>query len=312
MNSTRISELFDIQYPIVQGGMVWVSGYKLAAAVSNAGGLGLIGAGSMYPDVLRTHIQKCKKATSKPFGVNVPMLYPNIDEIIAILIEEEVKIVFTSAGNPNLWTSHLKKHGITVVHVVSSIKFALKAQAAGVDAVVAEGFEAGGHNGREESTTFTLIPMVKEQLHIPLIAAGGIATGRGMLAALVLGADGVQVGSRFAASLESSAHIDFKKKVVAVSEGETVLTLKEIAPVRMIKNEFYTQIKKLHQEHKSVEDLKKLLGKRRLKRGMFEGDLVDGMLEIGQVAGLIHKIQSAKEIVEEMVKEYKEVLQEKF
>ena len=222
MNSTRISQLFDIQYPIVQGGMVWVSGYKLAAAVSNAGGLGLIGAGSMYPDVLRTHIQKCKKATSKPFGVNVPMLYPNIDEIIAILIEEEVKIVFTSAGNPNLWTSHLKKHGITVVHVVSSIKFALKAQAAGVDAVVAEGFEAGGHNGREESTTFTLIPMVKEQLHIPLIAAGGIATGRGMLAALVLGADGVQVGSRFAASLESSAHIDFKKKVVAVSEGETV------------------------------------------------------------------------------------------
>ena len=312
MNSTRITQLFDIQYPIVQGGMVWVSGYKLAAAVSNAGGLGLIGAGSMYPDVLRTHIQKCKKATSKPFGVNVPMLYPNIDEIIAILIEEEVKIVFTSAGNPNLWTSHLKKHGITVVHVVSSIKFALKAQAAGVDAVVAEGFEAGGHNGREESTTFTLIPMVKEQLHIPLIAAGGIATGRGMLAALVLGADGVQVGSRFAASLESSAHIDFKKKVVAVSEGETVLTLKEIAPVRMIKNEFYTQIKKLHQEHKSVEDLKKLLGKRRLKRGMFEGDLVDGMLEIGQVAGLIHKIQSAKEIVEEMVKEYKEVLQEKF
>lgn len=312
MNSTRITQLFDIQYPIVQGGMVWVSGYKLAAAVSNAGGLGLIGAGSMYPDVLRTHIQKCKKATSKPFGVNVPMLYPNIDEIIAIIIEEEVKIVFTSAGNPNLWTSHLKKHGITVVHVVSSIKFALKAQAAGVDAVVAEGFEAGGHNGREESTTFTLIPMVKEQLHIPLIAAGGIATGRGMLAALVLGADGVQVGSRFAASLESSAHIDFKKKVVAVSEGETVLTLKEIAPVRMIKNEFYTQIKKLHQEHKSVEDLKKLLGKRRLKRGMFEGDLVDGMLEIGQVAGLIHKIQSAKEIVEEMVKEYKEVLQEKF
>ena len=312
MNSTRITQLFDIQYPIVQGGMVWVSGYKLAAAVSNAGGLGLIGAGSMYPDVLRTHIQKCKKATSKPFGVNVPMLYPNIDEIIAILIEEEVKIVFTSAGNPNLWTSHLKKHGITVVHVVSSIKFAMKAQTAGVDAVVAEGFEAGGHNGREESTTFTLIPMVKEQLHIPLIAAGGIATGRGMLAALVLGADGVQVGSRFAASLESSAHIDFKKKVVAVSEGETVLTLKEIAPVRMIKNEFYTQIKKLHQEHKSVEDLKKLLGKRRLKRGMFEGDLVDGMLEIGQVAGLIHKIQSAKEIVEEMVKEYKEVLQEKF
>ena len=312
MNSTRITQLFDIQYPIVQGGMVWVSGYKLAAAVSNAGGLGLIGAGSMYPDVLRTHIQKCKKATSKPFGVNVPMLYPNIDEIIAILIEEEVKIVFTSAGNPNLWTSHLKKHGITVVHVVSSIKFAMKAQTAGVDAVVAEGFEAGGHNGREESTTFTLIPMVKEQLQIPLIAAGGIATGRGMLAALVLGADGVQVGSRFAASLESSAHIDFKKKVVDVSEGETVLTLKEIAPVRMIKNEFYTQIKKLHQEHKSVEDLKKLLGKRRLKRGMFEGDLVDGMLEIGQVAGLIHKIQSAKEIVDEMVKEYKEAIQEKF
>lgn len=312
MIHAAITKLFGIKYPIVQGGMVWVSGYKLAAAVSNAGGLGLIGSGSMYPDVLRTHIQKCKKATDKPFGVNIPMLYPNIEEIIQIIIEEKVPIVFTSAGNPALWTAHLKKHGITVVHVVSSVKFALKAQAAGVDAVVAEGFEAGGHNGREESTTFTLIPMVKEQLNIPLIAAGGIATGRGMLAAMVLGADGVQVGSRFAASIESSAHIDFKQRVVATSEGDTILTLKEIAPVRMIKNEFYGKIEAHHAAHKSVEELKELLGKRRLKRGMFEGDLKDGMLEIGQVAGLIHSIESAKDIVDDMVNEYLKVRGEKF
>lgn len=307
MISSRITELFDIQYPIVQGGMVWVSGYKLAAAVSNAGGLGLIGSGSMYPDVLRVHIQKCKKATDKPFGVNIPMLYPNMEEIIAIIIEEKVPIVFTSAGNPKLWTTHLKKHGITVVHVVSSVKFALKAQAAGVDAVVAEGFEAGGHNGREESTTFTLIPMVKEQLKIPLIAAGGIATGRGMLAAMALGADGVQVGSRFAISKESSAHIDFKKRVLDTSEGDTILTLKEIAPVRMIKNEFYAKVAALKENHKTVDDLKALVGKRRLKRGMFEGDLVDGMLEIGQVAGLLNAIESAGAIVDDMVKEYHQV-----
>ncbi len=307
MISSRITELFDIQYPIVQGGMVWVSGYKLAAAVSNAGGLGLIGSGSMYPDVLRVHIQKCKKATDKPFGVNIPMLYPNMEEIIAIIIEEKVPIVFTSAGNPKLWTTHLKKHGITVVHVVSSVKFALKAQAAGVDAVVAEGFEAGGHNGREESTTFTLIPMVKEQLKIPLIAAGGIATGRGMLAAMALGADGVQVGSRFAISKESSAHIDFKKRVLDTSEGDTILTLKEIAPVRMIKNEFYAKVAALKENNKTVDDLKALVGKRRLKRGMFEGDLVDGMLEIGQVAGLLNAIESAGAIVDDMVKEYHQV-----
>lgn len=307
MISSRITELFDIQYPIVQGGMVWVSGYKLAAAVSNAGGLGLIGSGSMYPDVLRVHIQKCKKATDKPFGVNIPMLYPNMEEIIAIIIEEKVPIVFTSAGNPKLWTTHLKKHGITVVHVVSSVKFALKAQAAGVDAVVAEGFEAGGHNGREESTTFTLIPMVKEQLKIPLIAAGGIATGRGMLAAMALGADGVQVGSRFAISKESSAHIDFKKRVLDTSEGDTILTLKEIAPVRMIKNEFYAKVAALRENNKTVDDLKALVGKRRLKRGMFEGDLVDGMLEIGQVAGLLNAIESAGAIVDDMVKEYHQV-----
>jgi enoyl-[acyl-carrier protein] reductase II len=307
MITSRITKLFNIRYPIVQGGMVWVSGYKLAAAVSNAGGLGLIGSGSMYPDMLRTHIQKCKRATDKPFGVNIPMLYPNMEEIIAIIIEEKVPIVFTSAGNPKLWTSHLKEHGIIVVHVVSSVKFALKAQAAGVDAVVAEGFEAGGHNGREESTTFTLIPMVKEQLKIPLIAAGGIATGRGMLAAMALGADGVQVGSRFAISKESSAHIDFKKRVLDTSEGDTILTLKEIAPVRMIKNEFYAKVAALRENNKTVEDLKALVGKRRLKRGMFEGDLVDGMLEIGQVAGLLNAIESAGAIVDDMVKEYQQV-----
>ena len=304
MIASKITELFHIKYPIVQGGMVWMSGYKLASAVSNAGGLGLIGSGSMYPDVLRTHIQKCKKATDKPFGVNIPMLYPNIEEIIQIIIEEGVKIVFTSAGNPKLYTSILKEQGITVVHVVSSVKFALKAQEAGVDAVVAEGFEAGGHNGREESTTFTLIPMVKEKVTIPIIAAGGIATGRAMLAAQVLGADGVQVGSRFAASVESSGHEKFKKKVIETAEGDTMLTLKEIAPVRMIKNEFYAKIEKLHAEGKGVEELKALVGKRRLKKGMFEGDLVDGVLEIGQVAGLIHSIETAKEIIDSMVQEY--------
>jgi enoyl-[acyl-carrier protein] reductase II len=308
----RITQLFNIKYPIIQGGMIWNSGYKLASAVSNAGGLGLIGAGSMYPDVLREHIQKCKAATDKPFGVNVPMLYPNIEEIIQIIIDEGVKIVFTSAGNPKTWTNHLKSHGITVVHVVSSSKFALKAQEAGVDAVVAEGFEAGGHNGREETTTFTLIPMVKEQISIPLIAAGGIATGKGMLAAMILGADGVQMGSRFVASVESSAHDNFKQTVVDTKEGDTQLTLKELAPVRLIKNKFYNDVQELYSKCPSKEDLEMLLGKRRAKRGMFEGDLVEGELEIGQIAGLIHEVKSVREIFEMLLKEFEIAKQEVF
>ena len=300
----KITQLFKIKYPIIQGGMIWNSGYKLASAVSNAGGLGLIGAGSMYPDVLREHIQKCKLATDKPFGVNVPMLYPNIEEIINIIIEEGVKIVFTSAGNPSTWTSLLKQNGITVVHVVSSSKFALKAQEAGVDAVVAEGFEAGGHNGREETTTLTLIPMVKKHLSIPLIAAGGVATGRGMLAAMVLGADGVQVGSRFAASIESSAHENFKNTIINCKEGETQVTLKELAPVRLIKNKFYNDIQELYKTNPSIEELKLLLGRARAKRGMFEGDLVEGELEIGQISGLFEDIKSAKEIIDDMIREF--------
>jgi len=308
----KITQLFNIQYPIIQGGMIWNSGYKLASAVSNAGGLGLIGAGSMYPEVLREHIQKCKKATNKPFGVNVPMLYPNMEEIINIIVEEGVKIVFTSAGNPKTWTSFLKEKGIIVVHVVSSSKFALKAQEAGVDAVVAEGFEAGGHNGREETTTFTLIPMVKEQISIPLIAAGGIATGRGMLAAMVLGADGVQMGSRFAASLESAAHENFKQTIIGVKEGDTQLTLKELAPVRLIKNKFYEDLQQLYQKGPTIDELKALLGRARAKKGMFEGDLIEGELEIGQIAGLIHAIKPAGKIIEETIAEFemakKEVL----
>jgi enoyl-[acyl-carrier protein] reductase II len=300
----KITQLFKIKYPIIQGGMIWNSGYKLASAVSNAGGLGLIGAGSMYPDVLREHIQKCKLATDKPFGVNVPMLYPNIEEIINIIIEEGVKIVFTSAGNPSTWTSLLKQNGITVVHVVSSSKFALKAQEAGVDAVVAEGFEAGGHNGREETTTLTLIPMVRKHLSIPLIAAGGIATGRGMLAAMVLGADGVQVGSRFAASIESSAHENFKNTIINCKEGETQVTLKELAPVRLIKNKFYNDVQELYKTNPSIEELKALLGRARAKRGMFEGDLVEGELEIGQISGLFEDIKSAKEIIDDMIREF--------
>jgi enoyl-[acyl-carrier protein] reductase II len=300
----KITQLFNIKYPIIQGGMIWNSGYKLASAVSNAGGLGLIGAGSMYPDVLREHIKKCKAATDKPFGVNVPMLYPNIEEIIQIIIEEGVKIVFTSAGNPKTWTSHLKSHGITVVHVVSSSKFALKAQEAGVDAVVAEGFEAGGHNGREETTTFTLIPMVKEQISIPLIAAGGIATGRGMLAALVLGADGVQMGSRFVASFESSAHDNFKNTVISVKEGDTQLTLKELAPVRLIKNKFYDELQELYAKCPTTEELKALLGRARAKRGMFEGDLIEGELEIGQIAGLIHEVKPVEAIINEVIADF--------
>ncbi|MFV5692595.1 NAD(P)H-dependent flavin oxidoreductase [Flavobacterium sp. LT1R49] len=306
----KITELFNIKYPIIQGGMIWNSGYKLASAVSNAGGLGLIGAGSMYPEVLREHIQKCKKATSKPFGVNIPMLYPNIEEIMKIIVDEEVKIVFTSAGNPKTWTSHLKENGITVVHVVSSSVFALKAQDAGVDAIVAEGFEAGGHNGREETTTFTLIPMVKEKITIPLIAAGGIATGRGMLAAMVLGADGVQVGSRFAASVESSAHENFKETIVNVKEGDTQLTLKELAPVRLIKNKFYQDVQDLYGKCATKEDLISLLGRARAKRGMFEGDLIEGELEIGQVAGLIHEIKPAGAIVEEMIADFEKAIRE--
>jgi enoyl-[acyl-carrier protein] reductase II len=300
----RITSLFNIQYPIIQGGMIWNSGYKLASAVSNAGGLGLIGAGSMYPDVLREHIQKCKKATDKPFGVNVPMLYPNIEEIMQIIVEVGVKIVFTSAGNPKTWTSFLKENGITVVHVVSSSKFALKAQEAGVDAVVAEGFEAGGHNGREETTTLTLIPMVKENITIPLIAAGGIATGRGMLAAMILGADGVQMGSRFAASVESSAHQNFKQTIIDTKEGDTLVTLKELAPVRLIKNKFFNDLQELYANCPTTEELKALLGRARAKRGMFEGDLVEGELEIGQIAGLIHDIKPVKEIIDSVMQEF--------
>lgn len=302
----RITELFNIKYPLIQAGMIWASGWKLASAVSNEGGLGIIGAGSMYPEILREHIQKCKKATEKPFGVNVPMLYPNLEEIMQIIIEEGVKIVFTSAGNPKTWTSHLQERGITVVHVVSSVKFALKAEQAGVDAVVAEGFEAGGHNGRDETTTFTLIPMVKEQIKIPLIAAGGIATGRGMLAAMVLGADGVQVGSRFVASDEASSHIAFKKRVVEAKEGDTILTLKELAPVRLIKNKFFDQVTELYASHPTKEDLIKLLGRARAKKGMFEGDLDEGELEIGQIAGLIHDIKPAAHIVRDIITEFEE------
>jgi len=301
MQQNRITQLFGIQYPIIQAGMIWASGYKLASAVSNAGGLGLLGAGSMYPEVLREHIQKCKKATDKPFGVNVPMLYPNIEEIMNIIVEEGVKIVFTSAGNPKTWTAFLKEKGITVVHVVSSVKFALKAQEAGVDAVVAEGFEAGGHNGREETTTFTLIPMVKEKLSVPLIAAGGIATGAGMFAVMALGADAVQVGSRFAASVESSSHDNFKKAIVEAQDGDTHVTLKELAPVRLIKNKFFHDVMALYTKAPTTDDLKALLGRARAKKGMFEGDLEEGELEIGQIAGLINEVRPAAEIVKEML-----------
>ena len=300
----RITGLFKIKYPVVQGGMIWNSGYKLASAVSNAGGLGLIGAGSMYPEVLREHIRKCQAATSNPFGVNVPLLYPDIDQLMAIIIEEGVKIVFTSAGNPKTWTAILKAQGITVVHVVSSSIFALKAEEAGADAVVAEGFEAGGHNGREETTTLTLIPVVKSNIKIPLIAAGGIATGRGMLAAMVLGADGVQMGTRFAASEESSAHNNFKQNIVNVKEGGTQLTLKELAPVRMIKNKFYDDIQDLYRKCPTTDELKTLLGRARAKRGMFEGDLVEGELEIGQIAALINEIKPVSVIMKEIIEEF--------
>lgn len=306
----KITELFGIEYPIIQGGMVWASGWRLASAVSNAGGLGLLGAGSMYPEVLEEHIIKCKRATDKPFGVNVPMLYPDIEKLMDIIVKHEVKIVFTSAGNPKTWTKFLQEKGITVVHVVSSVKFALKAQEAGVDAVVAEGFEAGGHNGRDETTTLVLIPSVKEKINIPLIAAGGIATGRAMLAAMVLGADAVQVGSRFVASPEASSHELFKKWVVDAKEGDTQLTLKELAPVRLLKNKFFEDVQEAYAQGATKEELKELLGRARAKKGMFEGDMEEGELEIGQVSGLIHNITPAAEIVAELMSEFKQAKSE--
>jgi enoyl-[acyl-carrier protein] reductase II len=300
----RICNLFSIKYPIIQAGMVWCSGWRLASAVSNAGGLGLIGAGSMYPETLREHIQKCKAATKYTFGVNVPLLYPEIDALMNIIAEEQVKIVFTSAGNPAAWTGFLKDRGITVVHVISSTKFARKAEQAGVDAVVAEGFEAGGHNGREETTTMVLIPMVRDAVSLPLIAAGGIADGRAMLAATALGAEGIQVGSRFAASEESSAHSSFKEKITNTSEGETILTLKQLTPVRLIKNSFFRKVQQAEERGASILELNELLGTRRAKRGIFEGDLEEGELEIGQVSAAIRKIQPAHEIVQEIWQQY--------
>jgi enoyl-[acyl-carrier protein] reductase II len=303
-----VCQLFNIQYPLIQAGMIWCSGWELASAVSNAGGLGLIGSGSMYPEILREHIQKCKKATDKPFGVNVPLLYPNIDEHIKIIIEEGVKIVFTSAGNPKTWTSHLKQHGVKVVHVVSNVKFALKSQEAGVDAIVAEGFEAGGHNGREETTTMVLIPQVKKAIQIPLIAAGGIGSGAAMAAAFALGADAVQVGSRFVTTPESSAHQNFKDAVVNAKEGDTILTLKQLTPVRLIKNEFCNLVVDAERKGASVELLSELLGRARAKKGMFEGDTREGELEIGQVSGAINDIKPAAEIVKEIMNEFNETV----
>lgn len=301
----KITQLFGIQYPIVQGGMIWCSGWRLASAVSNAGGLGIIGSGSMYPEVLDVHITKCKAATDKPFAVNLPMLYPDIDKHIETIIKHKVPIVFTSAGNPKTYTRYLKEHGIIVVHVVASVKFALKAQEAGVDAVVAEGFEAGGHNGRDETTTLCLIPMVKSAVQIPVIAAGGIGTGRGMLAAMALGADGVQLGSRFAATIESSANDAFKQEIVKAKEGDTMLTLKEITPVRLIKNPFFEKVQLAYDNQASLEDLQQLLGRGRAKKGMFEGDLVEGELEIGQISGLINDIVPAAQVIQDLVAEFK-------
>lgn len=302
----RITKLFDIKYPIIQGGMIWHSGWKLASAVSNCGGLGLIGAGSMYPDILRENIQKCKATTDKPFGVNVPMLYPNIEEIIQIILEEGVKIVFTSAGNPKTYTETLKKEGLTVAHVVSSTKFAMKCEEAGVDAIVAEGFEAGGHNGRDETTTFCLIPNVRKHVATPLIAAGGIGTGAQIKAAMILGADGVQIGSRFAATAEASSHDNWKQKITQLNEGDTQLTLKELAPVRLVKNKFFYDIEGLYETGRDAETLKATVGRARAKRGMFEGDLEDGELEIGQVSALIDEILPVEEVFEKLLKEYKE------
>ena len=309
MNSTnRICSLFNIQYPLIQGGMIWCAGWELASAVSNAGGLGLLGAGSMYPEVLDAQISKCKAATNKPFGVNLPLLYPNIEEHIATIIRHKVPIVFTSAGNPKTWTTTLKNEGITVVHVVSSVKFALKAQAAGVDAIVAEGFEAGGHNGRDETTTLCLIPMVRNAIHIPLIAAGGIGDGRALLAVMNLGADGAQVGSRFVASEESSAHQNFKQAVIDSQEGDTLLTLKELTPVRLLRNPFFDQLMAAYQNGASADALATLLGRGRAKKGMFEGDLTEGELEIGQIAGSFTEILPAGTIVQQFIEEYNQAL----
>jgi enoyl-[acyl-carrier protein] reductase II len=306
MASERIQKLLGINIPIIQAGMVWCSGWRLASAVSKAGGLGLIGAGSMHPETLQEHIRKCKEATSKPFGVNVPLLYPEIDKIMKILVDEQVKIVFTSAGNPSLWSGFLKDKGITVIHVVSSSRFARKSEQAGVDAVVAEGFEAGGHNGREETTTLCLIPMVCDAVSIPVIAAGGIGSGQSMLAVEALGAEGVQVGTRFAASIESSAHEAFKKKITKLNEGDTALTMKQLTPVRLIKNEFYNRVAKAERQGATAEDLQQILGRGRAKRGIFEGDLIEGELEIGQVAASIREVKPAAEILHEIWNEYQE------
>jgi enoyl-[acyl-carrier protein] reductase II len=307
--SNRITRLFNIEYPIIQGGMIWASGWKLAAAVSNNGALGLLGAGSMYPEVLREHIQKCKQATDKPFGVNLPLLYPEMDQLIDIILDEKVKIVFTSAGNPATWTSRLKENGITVVHVVSSSKFAKKAEAAGCDAIVAEGFEAGGHNGREETTTMVLIPAVVQAVKIPVIAAGGIGNGQQMLAAMVLGAEGVQMGSRFVASEEASSHLNFKQRVITTNEGDTQLSLKKLTPVRLLRNEFYEQVKEAEAKGANEEELRNLLGRGRAKKGMFEGDLEQGELEIGQVSALFKEILPAGQIVQNTWQEFQQALQ---
>jgi enoyl-[acyl-carrier protein] reductase II len=306
----KLTTLLNIQYPIIQAGMIWCSGWELASAVSNSGGLGILGAGSMYPEVLDTQIQKCKENTNKPFGVNLPLLYPDIDKHIDTIIEHKVPVVITSAGNPKIWTSKLKKKGIIVLHVVSSLKFALKAQEAGVDAVIAEGFEAGGHNGKDETTTLCLIPKVAKEIKIPLVAAGGIATGRGMLAVMNLGADGVQIGSRFIASKESSAHDSFKKSVLNTDEGGTMLTLKELTPVRLIKNAFYQKLEKAYNEDASAEELNNILGRGRAKKGMFEGDLEEGELEVGQVSSLIEEIKPASEIIHEIIAEFKAAIKE--
>jgi enoyl-[acyl-carrier protein] reductase II len=302
--NNKITELFNIKYPIIQAGMVWCSGWRLASAVSNAGGLGIIGSGSMSPDVLREHIQKCRTNTSNNFAVNIPLLFSYVKEHIDVVIEEEVPIVFTSAGNPSIWTEKLKAHSIIVVHVISNLKFAVKSVNAGVDALVCEGFEAGGHNGREETTTFCLIPLIKKNIELPLIAAGGISSGKSMLAAMILGADGVQIGTRFVLSQESSAHLNFKNKILSLKDGDTVLTLKELTPVRMIKNNFYKQLKEAYLNKASIAELQYLLGKGRAKKGMFLGDLIDGELEIGQVSSLLNSIQPASEIVQEIIEEF--------
>lgn len=312
MKKNRITQLFGIKYPIVQAGMVWCSGWRLASAVSNAGGLGLIGAGSMYPDVLREHIQKCKQATDKPFGVNVPLMYPQVEEIMQIIVEEKVPVVFTSAGNPKTWTNHLQSNGIKVVHVVSSSYFAQKSAQAGVDAIVAEGFEAGGHNGREETTTLVLIPQVSKAVDIPVIAAGGIATGAAMAASFALGAEGVQIGTRFALTSESSASDLFKERCLSLAEGETVLSLKKVSPTRLIKNSFYDEVKEMEDRGASADEMRELLGRGRAKKGIFEGDLEDGELEIGQVASLVHEIVSSQQVVDEIVGEYNDTIKSLF